>query len=454
MRRVPSLFVMFLLAACDSGGTFFDRDAALVGLDGGGKDRGIGDAGLQPANDLPRPDGPRPPDGFIWPDIWPAQDLFTAMDLPSWPDKGATPDKGGAAPDKGSGGAVARGVYSYAAVPVYGLLNPPAAMYHPKGDHALLLDASDKVHRYTVKTNAVAQVATAPGVTWRAVAFVASGASAVLLGNHSASNTGRVYVWDHAGGKLSELTAERFAGGTYQALALSAGGASFKLLGSKKSSGAGYLAYLWDLDPAKGRTNVKATWTSAGCQDLAWASDSYGKPAVAVSCGVNGVTLMHLDGGGNWTKHTKNAGNTSYMSGRPQRDYALAICWSCSGKVYRFEKGAWATPYASPKLTGASRIGFSSDGKRALLLGGYGGSPAVARAHEYRHDLMGQTDFTDVSIPNFDKAPYNAKSGAQLNAVAWRPGCDGGLIVGGANSYAQKKGYVIRFQVVNGKKCP
>lgn len=454
MTRRPVCTVLFvaLLSAgsgCDSG-SFVLGDSAVPdgggagdllmsidyrGLEGGmfpiidarGESKGAPD--MKSPVDLKSPlDQAGKVDSFVWPDIWP--------------------------PDIGSGGGVSRGFYKYTAVPVYGLVNPTAAAYHPGGTYALVLDAGDKVYRYTTKGGAIAQAATAgSGVTWRAAAFTSSGDKAVLLGNHGSLNQGRVYIWDHASAKLTELTTARLAGGTYEALARAAGGATFKLLGSKKSSGAGYLAYLWDLDPAKGTSNVKATFTSAGCQDLAWATDAYGKPAVAVVCGVNGATLGHLDFGGTWNAHTQNAGNTSSVSGRPQADYALAVCWSCGGKVYRFEKGAWSTPYASPKLTGASKVFFSGDGKRALLLGGYG-TGGVGLAHEYRHNLMTQNDFTDVSIPNFDQAPYNAQSGVQLNHAAWRPGCDGGLIVGGANSYSLKKGYVIRFQVTNGVACP
>jgi len=383
----------------------------------------------------------------------PTADSAQAPDRAVAADKTASPDTW-PSPDQNPGAPVSRGFYKYTAVPVYGLVNPAAAAYHPAGAYALILSSDHKVFRYTTKSAAVTQAAAAGnGVTWRGVAFTSKGDRAVLLGNHTSQNQGRVYIWDHATAKLTELTGARFAGGTYEAMARAASGASFKLLGRKKSSGAGYLAYLWDLDPAKGTSNVKATFTSAGCQDLAWATDAYGKPAVAVVCGVNGATLTHLDFGGTWNTHTQNAGNTSSVSGRPQADYALAVCWSCGGKVYRFEKGAWSTPYGAPKLVGSSRIFFSGDGKRAMLLGGYG-SGGVGQAYEYRHNLMGQTDFTDVSIPSFDKAPYNAKSGVQLNHAAWRPGCDGGLIVGGANSYSLKKGYVIRFQVTNGTACP
>ncbi|HEY4121678.1 MAG TPA: hypothetical protein VGM56_27620 [Byssovorax sp.] len=61
---------------------------------------------------------------------------------------------------------------------------------------------------------------------------------------------------------------------------------------------------------------------------------------------------------------------------------------------------------------------------------------------------------TDVSIPNFGFPPYNAITGVELNDAAWRPGCDGGLVVGGSNSFSAQTAYVVRFQVDNGVACP
>ena len=282
--------------------------------------------------------------------------------------------------------------------------------------------------------------------------FTPKGDKAILLGRHLSNNEARVYLWDHAKKSLAEMTSARQGGYTYEALAYSPDGKTARLLGSKKS-GSTYYAYVWTFDAAKGLSGVKVTYTSAGCQDLAWATAAYNKPTVAVACGVNGVSLMHIDGAGKGVKHTKNAGNTSRIAGRPQGDYALAVCWSCNGKVYSFEQGAWDTDYYSPKCAGGYQVAFSTTGERALILGGAGGNPTVGQVHEYRHKLMNQSDFTDVSIQNFGKPPYNSGSGVELNDAAWRPGCDSGIIVGGCNSYSCGKGLLIQFEVTNGKKC-
>ena len=349
----------------------------------------------------------------------------------------------------GSGGSVGIGVYSYTAVPAFGLVNPPAVAHHPDGGHALVLDWADKVYRYSA--GALTQVASAgSGVSWRDVVYVDKD-KAVLLGRHGSLNEGRIYVWDEKTAKLTEQTADKFAGGTYETIDIAANGTG-KLLGSKKSSGAGYLAYLWDFTVLSGRSNVKAKPTSAGCQDLAWATDAFNGTAVAVVCGLNGATLFHLDSGGFFQDYTGNSGNVSRISSRPQRDYALLV-GSSSSKVYRYQQGLWTTGFNSPQLNGIFGVEFSSDGSRALLFGRALGSPLTGRVFEFRHDLMTQSDFTDVSIPNFALPPYNATSNVYLNDVSWQPGCDGGLIVGGMNTLSTKKGYVIRFSVINGNSC-
>ncbi|APR84820.1 Hypothetical protein A7982_10169 [Minicystis rosea] len=345
------------------------------------------------------------------------------------------------------------GLYTYNAVPASGLLNPPSAAWHPDGSHALVLNYSDTVHRYDPVTKSLTQVASVgASVIWRAIAFTPDGDKAVLLGNVASPVEGRIYLWDGANATLTQMTTETFAGGSYESIAWSPDGSKARLLAQKPNSGT-YLAYLWAFDPNTGRSDVKAKATSAGCQDLAWATDGFDMPAVPVTCGLNGVTLFYLDTSGNFVDYTNNAGNTSRISARPQGDYALAIGWS-GQRVYRYQQGGWSTAFGNPTFPGIFQVGFSTDGNRALILGGYGGNPAVARAYEFRHDLFSQTAITDVSIPNFSLPPYNASSQSSLNDVAWRPGCDGGIIVGGANTVTSKQAFVIRFSVDNGVACP
>lgn len=349
-------------------------------------------------------------------------------------------------------GPVAVGVYTYSALPAFGLIDPPSAAWHPDGSYALVLDGADQVFRYDADTHALTLAASAgTTVKWRTIVFSPDGVSAVLLANVVSPAEGRIYVWDDATSTLTLQEDEAYVGGTYESIAWRPDAATARVLGAKRNAGS-FLASIWTFDVTLGRSGLAAKPTNAGCEDLAWASDASDAPAVAVTCGVDGVTLFHLDGTGAFVEHAQNASNTSRIAARPQGDYALAIGWS-GQRVYRFERGVWSTAFASPTLPGIFQIGFSGDGRRALILGGYGGS-GVGQLYEFRHDAMQQGDFADVSIPDFDLPPYNAESQVELNDVAWRPGCDGGLIVGGSDTVTSQRGYVIRFSVDNGTPCP
>src|SRR5204862_5340278 len=108
----------------------------------------------------------------------------------------------------------------------------------------------------------------------------------------------------------------------------------------------------------------------------------------------------------------------------------------------------------APKAFNAYSGTFSTDGRRAIFLGQYNGATMSGGVYEYRDNLYTQQDITDVSIPNFDQPPYNADSQTTLNAGAFRPGCDEGLIVGGKNTFSGQTALVIKFSVTNGTHCP
>jgi hypothetical protein len=343
-------------------------------------------------------------------------------------------------------------VYSYTAIPPAGLIDPVSVAWHPSGSYALILDVASTVYRYVPSTNALTQVASVgTSVSWASVRFTPDGTSAVLLGNTSTPE-GQIYIWNDAASTLTAMTSQSYAGGTYEAIAWSPDGTEARLLGSA-TNGGGYIATLWLFDPVAGRSGIEATDSAAGCQDLGWATDGFNQPVVAVTCGLNGVSLFYLDSGSFVSDGMAgSAGNVSHIAARPQGDYALVIGWS-GERVYSFQQGAWNTSFSSATLPGIFTARFSTSGTRALILGGYG-SGGVGQVYEFRNDLMAQADFTDVSIPGFSGPPYNASNGVTLNDVAWQPGCDGGIIVGGADTFETEVGYVIRFSVTNGVACP
>jgi len=344
------------------------------------------------------------------------------------------------------------GEYTYSAVPSY-LLNPPAVAWHPNGDYALILNYEDTIYKYIASSNAVESVSTqGTAVRWINITFTPDGETAIILAYHSTNEEGRIYLWDSDSETLSEFESQRFSGGRYENIEFSPTGTEAKLLGTKPNSGGAYIAYLWDFSVSDGKSNLSATATSARCEDLDWASDSFDLSTVAITCGHGGVDLYHINGAGMWVRHNMNAGNTSYISARPQGDYALAVTDS-SHKLYHFAQGAWDTDFYSPALSGSLNVEFSSSGSRALIIGGYDSSTDSAQIFEYRHDLYTSDDIFPVFLSNFDSPPYSANSQVHLNDVAWRPGCDEGIIVGGANTFSITRGYVIRFQVINGLPC-
>jgi hypothetical protein len=102
-------------------------------------------------------------------------------------------------------------------------------------------------------------------------------------------------------------------------------------------------------------------------------------------------------------------------------------------------------------------VTFQQEGQRALIYGQDGVNPVTGTVIEYRHplyacDVHGCGE-TEVPIPNFDAPPYNAQNGTILNDAAFRPGCDGGLLVGGYTNFQGSTGMVIRFQIQNGRAC-
>jgi hypothetical protein len=198
---------------------------------------------------------------------------------------------------------VAIGLYSYTAINPGTMVNPLAAAWHPSGNYALVLNATDAVFRYDPVAKTLTKVASAGAtVSWRAITFAPGGAQAVLLGN--TTTEGRIYTWDDASAQLTLMSNETFAGGTYEAIQWSPSGTESRVLASKPGSGGSYYAYVWPFDVTMGRATAQGFThqTNAGCQDLAWATDAFNLPAIAVTCGVNYVELFHIDGNGNWVQ--------------------------------------------------------------------------------------------------------------------------------------------------------
>jgi hypothetical protein len=292
-------------------------------------------------------------------------------------------------------------------------------------------------------------------VAWRAVSFVPDGSRALLIANTSTtsggttSRRGRVFVWDHAASTLTERTADQWTMGTYQAFRWNREGTRAALLGNATN----YLS-IWFYAADGTRTGSPIAFgrvVNTGCNDLGWITDGFGDPALAIGCGINTaeiLTATDLSGTARFTTTVAPGavGNVYGLSVRPQGD--VALCVSGSSRLGRYRDSRWDTSFGTPTVNGASSVTFSTDGARALAYGGFG------RVHEYRYDLFSVGDIVDVSISNLAAMPFTQPSGATLNAMAWRPGCDEGVAVGGANTFSGTSAFVAMFRVTNGRRCP
>ncbi len=350
-------------------------------------------------------------------------------------------------------GPVGVGVYEYTGVRPGALVAPVAVAWHPSGSYALILSASNTVFRFEPSTMAVTQVATtAADVSWRSVSFLADGSSAILIGNTITSSTarrGRLFVWSHAASTLAERTSEQWTMGSYESLRWNRDGSRGALLGRANT----YLS-VWFYGPDGARVGSPIAYgrvMNTGCNDLGWITDGFGDPALSIACGVNTAEILlatDLTGTARFSTAVAPGAvsNVNSIAVRPQGDLALVV--DGTSRLGRYRDFLWTTGFSTPTLTGASSVVFFSDGARALAYGGFG------RVHEYRYDLYTSTDIVNVSISNLAMAPFTQPSNAMLNAMAWRPGCEEGLAVGGANSSSGTSAFVAVFRVTNGRRCP
>jgi hypothetical protein len=341
--------------------------------------------------------------------------------------------------------------------------------FHPDGSYALVLTAENKVHVVDWATKAITVLDVTPpsgDLSWDDVVFDPTGAFALLVALHaSATNDAVVYKFDDAAWRagapvttvLTELTAARRSG-TYSGVAWPWSGGSPVLL-RHQQAGSFFIVQLHQLDPSTGvLTDYPSLGTGNACQDLAFATSAPGQPAIFVAC-ANGdsngryFSLSSLT----WTDVGPiTTGSIFSTAAHTGGDYALAID-GFERRVRRFQNGVLTDNAASISFPthGILHVAFQPGGARALIVGLASGSPLRASVLEYRHDLftcpVGACAITDVSIPNFASPPYNGGPTDILVESAWRPGCDGGLMVGGNASVA--RALLIEFGLAGGVSC-
>jgi hypothetical protein len=410
-------------------------------------------------------------DAFVAEDAGSPLDAGTPLDAGP-PDAGA-PDAGR---DAGPPPTPSPGTYLYRRIPVGGMKDASRVAFHPDGTYALVLESYDFVLVYDWASETVTRIdlsAGAGNLYLTDVVFDPSGGFALITGYDrvTTTDTGALLAFDDAtyrGGspatavtRLTDTRAgERFMAITYPPPGDGPAGDGRPVVLSASGT-TSYIARLRELELGT-RTFaglVEARPTSAGCDDLAFADNEFGGWGIAVVCGSGGADAAYytqIAGVGEWRAGpTATLGNTSRASSYPSGAYALAIGWS-GRRVHRFEAGAWNTTASVPWFTTMSiwDVSFSADGRRALIVGGAGATPLRAAVLEYRHNLYSAAAITDASIAGFDAAPYLGDTSTFLRASAFRPGCDGGLIVGGKTTYAGSTGLLIEFTIEGGTACP
>jgi hypothetical protein len=367
------------------------------------------------------------------------------------------------------------GSYVYERLPIGGLEESVAVAFHPSGDYFVVLERSDRVHIYDVASATVSTAALGSGIYWEDIEFAPSGAYALLTGRDTGTDEGVVFRLDHA---VWEASAPSTTGvfseyvsllsvGSYASVLFRRSGGLPVLLG--RSSDWPYTMHLLELGPDTGdATILAASATGAGCQDLADVRNEWGDPGILVVCGINGYDALYLTEVGGVSElrtdlGNNGLGNTARAAAHPSGDYALVISWS-GDAVYRFEGGQMCS-YSEAVHFSTRRlwtVGFATDGGRALIIGrkmNISGDE-FGTVIEFRHDhfvcpqpLTVNCDLTEVSIPDFGSPPWIAPDNTDMADVAYRPGCDGGVIVGGYSSWSTDYGFVATFQLAGGHAC-
>ncbi len=458
---------------CGAGEVCTSTGMCLGGVDAGrSTDAGPADTGALDTSEavdtgVGELDAPSPLDGSgadAPPDAWVEADARSV-------DAAAPRDAGARDAGRDAGGPLRPSTYTYRRMPVGGLRDAFAVAFHPDGTYAVVVERGEGVHVYDWATETATRFDLRAGgrtLYLDDLVFAADGSRAWIVGYErvGSTDTGVIITLDDAAWRrgdgaasFSRATAtaagERFAG-IELPRAPSGGPGGGRPVVLSQSGTSPYIARLRELDPTTGAFSglFVARPTSAGCDDLAFSDNEFGQWGIVLACGTNGAEILYyteVAGVAEWRAGTGGFGNVSRTDGHPGGGYALIVNWS-SRNLYRHDGGALRPTSGSPGLiTGIWDVSFSPDGSLALITGRAIGATLRGTILEFRHDLYAAPEITDVSIEGFGAPPYSATSSTYLNDSAFRPGCHGGLIVGGTATASS--GLVIEFQRTDGVPC-
>jgi hypothetical protein len=437
------------------------------------------------------PDAPDVVDAVDAPDVADVPDLVDATDVVDTtdttdvadvPDLADVPDVIDV-PDVPLGPAE-RGSYLHGRLEIGGLRRLARAAIPVQSDLLLLAESYDIVHVHSLVDGTTVPVDLGPAGSssfayFEDIAFSPDGTYGLLMGQiiNGTTKTGVLWMIDAA--VLRDESAEPAtafrqltglpAANAWAAVTWPADPDGLPVLLSR-NEGTSYNFALRRFDPAtETLTIIGAQPSGAGCQDVEFVNNELGREGLLVVCGINGYDAWYwtsIGGVGEWRTGlsglgNNNLGNTSRIAVHPSRDYALLVSWS-GRSVYRFQNARLNSYSAAPRF---STLGiwtgvFSPDGRRALVAGGL----SVADngiALEYRHDLYPCTgslgsascNWTDVSVLSMTGPPWAAPDNSQLNDIAWRHDCDGGVMVGGYSNFEGSRGVLVTFELEGGQPC-
>lgn len=368
------------------------------------------------------------------------------------------------------------GSYLYTRTPIGGMHEAVVVAFHPDGSYALVLERDTNVRVYDWSARTAVAIDLRVGgraLLLTDVSFDPNGGGAHLVGYErvSGADTGVVIRFDDATWRAAHdataftRTALTRSGERFVAVQRPPTGdgpvGDGRPVVLSQSGSSPYLARVRDLDPATDTFGafLQTRNTSAGCDDLAFADNEFGTWGFVLVCGTNGADAPYyteIGGVGEWRPGpAATLGNASRADTHGSGDYALGVSWS-GRDLDRFQQGAWLPSASAPgwSTIGVWDVSFSPDGVRALIVGrASGGASLVGSVLEYRHDLYSTAQITNVSIPAFASAPYLGTSNTNLNDSAFRPGCEGGLVVGGETSAFGSTGMIVEFQIEGGIAC-
>ncbi len=371
------------------------------------------------------------------------------------------------------------GTYSYERIPLGNFESAHRAAFHPSGDYALILSQYDTIHVYDWQSQTATPIAIGSNRKMQLfdIVFASDGSCAwIAATNTQNGEEGLVLKFDDATYRAltedSDLTesitnfTSSMSGKSAKAIAIPWDG-SFPIVAYQSGQSGNYIWTLRNFHPETGAFESLYTSTnaSAPAEDIAIVNNEFGSwGALVVGGASNAATRYYteLAGQGEWRSNLGNLGNANRVESYPGGDYALVVSWS-GRSVYRFKQGEFASYSEAPRFSamGIWNVSFQDGGRRALITGRASSNGSAGTMLEYRHDLYacdnataecGQNAIHDVSIWGFDSAPWLAQSNTYIMDTAFRPGCDGGILVGSYNN-SSNNGFLGEFQIENGDSC-